>query len=512
MIHLALHGQLDSLTIRAWMQHYRYAVDEPLSLLQQNPGLPSKLRNMQTVALNEYAFIETVDDMQAREQWSAMSVPSDGPTKQQSEHAPKVADEVTLPPSNSSHSARSSGIPSISFDSAGSVRRPPPLVPKTWRDALVQELAYHDSLRSRTPRTTQGAIKNAAMIEKASILSVDDVVLGIAPIWEALKRLGQVKFDFTFAGLDVFSPWGEKVRIGAVGSQSRFIMPLFFSCTEAGALEDQREGKRTIRHFVHLVLCVAELVDNEPKTVQIVLYDSRRDTMHWDEIVHNAKRVIEESKWLGVDHSKTEVVYREAIGIVIPQKTDNDTSGLHVILNAFAVMLGIPIHNDRHRRVPTENDRRYATDDQFLTDGLRMVNLALAGFMDSSTIQAFFNVFGYSVEQRYGDPARSVVPVDAVGMNVEKLRRTLRSRQRDGNIALAESEGRRFQDEATATLMDCGLSSGEAWTAMAVRGEDDLQQAMQWHDEEVEEGFLRPEEALSPKTPDRSIFQPAVGP
>lgn len=36
MIHLAFRGQLDSLTIRAWMQHSKYAVDEPLSQLQRS--------------------------------------------------------------------------------------------------------------------------------------------------------------------------------------------------------------------------------------------------------------------------------------------------------------------------------------------------------------------------------------------------------------------------------------------------------------------------------------------
>lgn len=88
---LALQGQLDSLTIRAWMQHYKYAVDEPLSQLQQTQihksDSPNQLKNMQTVALNEDTFNEKIREMHTQAQveqqnhatfWKALSVPLHG--------------------------------------------------------------------------------------------------------------------------------------------------------------------------------------------------------------------------------------------------------------------------------------------------------------------------------------------------------------------------------------------------------------------------------------------------
>ena len=275
-------------------------------------------------------------------------------------------------------------------------------------------------------------------------------------------------------------------------------MPLFFSKISA---EELATGKGEIQDPGHLLLCVAELVDNEPKTVQVQVFYSRFGTVDNRYIVQKAGRVIRSCGWLSIIQPK-QVVFRPFVRTPVPEQVGINTCGLHVILNAWAVMLGIPIRPKR-RREPSKGDEMYATDEEFLKLGLRIVNLALEGFMDSTTIQAFFNVFGYSVEQRFGDLARAVIPVNAVGMNLNKLDRTLEKRHWDTLLAASGYRKIKYKDADMAYLRGEGLSEDEAWRALTITsGNRDL--AFQWHYERDPAGELpTPEDALSPKTPDR---------
>lgn len=517
MICLALQGRLDSLTIRAWMQHFNYAVDESLSQLQQiqaqNPGLPNKFRNIQTVALNEDAFNEIVDHIHVQEQADnqhpatiigAVSVQPDAAAAQKSGPAPKVTNGAALPPGQDSL-AESSGASDVSTSSPTSaiIPQPPQATfppPRTWNDRLAQGLVYHRNLRARNPRTTEDALKDATRITSFSNMADYEVILGIAPIWEGLKRLGRADFDFTYAGMELFSPGGEQQGVGAVGRWSRFIMPLYFPPTDAEPLEDPGEGKKKIVGVGHLLFCVAELVDDRPMTVQIQILDSLTDTVDRQRIAQEVQKIIQRSGWLG---PMVAPIYRPYSLIRVPQQVGYNTCGLHVIFNAWATMLGIPILPSHQRRKRPDRDGDVATDDRFLKLGLEIVNLALAGFMDSATIQAFFNVFGYSVEQRSGDRARAVVPVHAVGMNQDKFRLTLAKRHWGSRLAFARLQNVTFPDAATAHLAELGLSEDEAWTALVIAG-GDPQRAFHWHfGRDVPGELPRPEEALSPQTPDR---------
>lgn len=514
LMRLALLGQLDSLTIRAWMQHYKYAVHEPLSQLQQtqiqNPGLPNKLRNMQTVALNENAFNELVNDMHTQEQasnqghatiWGAVPVPPNSTTIQKSENARKVATRVTLPSAGQGQVAGPSG------SSTGTARTPPlPQTsiptPRNWKEKLVRSVAHHRALREKNPRTTRDTLKDASTIVDSSRMADFDVVLGIAPIWEGLKRLGRADFDFTYAGMDMFSPGGGQRGVGAVGRWSRFIMPLFISSTKAEALEDQGKGQGKINSVGHLLLCVAELVDDQPMTVQIEILDSRMGTVNPRQIEARAQTIINDSGWLGANGSETRIVYRPYISRQVPRQVGVNTCGLHVIFNAWATMLGIPIYPSLLRRGRRRGDVNDATDQGFLRRGLEIVNLALGGFMDSATIQAFFNHYGYSVEQRFRDPARAVIPVKAVGMNQDKFRRTLEKRHWSSIIASARARNVRHSDADMADLVGQGLTADQAWTALSITG-GNPKWAFQWHyGPDVPGELPKPEEALSPRTPE----------
>ena len=456
MIVLALRGQLDSLTIRAWMQHSKYAADEPLSQLQC-PDSPNDLRNMQTVALNENAFNEIVNRMYTEEQAGRQS---------------PLQERVTYAPS------------------------------RTWQGSLNRGITKWRDKKTNHPRTTQGGLKNPTVIRGYSNMADYEVVLGIAPIWEGLKRLGRADFDFTYAGTDVFAPGGDQDKVGAVGGWSRFIMPLFFSNYESGELENQGKGKGTINSVGHLLLCVAELVDvaelidGPTMTVHLEIFDSSPGSVHIDVITDKAERIIKDSRWLGKKGSRSEILYTYTARPV-PHQVGINTCGLHTILNAWAYMLNIPIHGDTLRRGRDE-EAFNNTDHRFLQQGLQILNLALAGFMDSTTIQAFFNTYGYSAQQRINDPARAVVDVNAIGMNMEKLRRTIQRYQVEDKLAKARAQNKSFPDADMRTLTEQDISEEDAWKLL-VLSKGDVDAALARSYEEV----TNPEDALSPTTPDR---------
>ena len=204
MVRLALRGQLDSLTIQAWMQHSKYAVDKPLSQLQQSQiqisGSRNQLKNLQTVALSEDTFNGKIREMHTQEQvdaqnhatlWETISVPLEDTPTQKSGHALPTSDQgpVVGPSGSSTGSANVPPVPQAYHSS-----------PRSWRQSLDQGLAYHKNLKARNPRTTNNTLKTASLIPRSSDMADYDMVLGIAPIWEGLKRPGNAKYDFAYAG------------------------------------------------------------------------------------------------------------------------------------------------------------------------------------------------------------------------------------------------------------------------------------------------------------------------
>lgn len=234
------------------MQHSRYAVDVPLSYLQQaesdHPATPSSLQNMQTVALNENAFNIIVNEIHVQEQatnqscaelWASIGSAPDGPMAKQTGHSTEAG--VAIAPSSlvsgpSNAQDASTGVVS----STESTVSPQPALPspKTWQQSLIRGLAIIRALRTKNLPTTKSTSKTPTKIRSSSNLADYEAVLGIAPIWEGLKRLGRPDVDFTFAGLDVLCPTpGVRQGVGAVGRWSRFIMPLYFDSVSEEALE-----------------------------------------------------------------------------------------------------------------------------------------------------------------------------------------------------------------------------------------------------------------------------------
>ena len=523
MVNLALRGRLDSLTIQAWMQNYKYTVQVPFSQLQrhqtQHSELPNNLRKMQSVAINKDSFNKMVNQSYMREQaakqthaivWADIPIPSGkapahpskpankDPTPHSSQDPTSTNDPIASP-----SSASSSSISYFLGSPSSPVRHPSPVrgdyaPPRNWQAKLILGMTINRTLSTKIPRGTQDTRKTPTIIPSASNMTDDNVILGIAPIWEGLQRRRQAQVDFTYAWMDVLSPMPMLERIGAVGRRSKFIMPLFFDPA----------GKETNDGIGHLLLCVAEVVDYEkkktegPTEVQLEILDSRPGTVAIEHIVSKAKEAIESSHWLARKGSgRREIVYRPPIERKVPLQVGRNTCGLHTILNAWAYMLNIPIYpHATRRRFP--NDSSYNDDDRFIERGLQMVNLALAGYMDSRTIQAFFNVWGYSVQQDYTNPNDEANEVRAVGMNQDKFLRTLKRRQQSRRMGRAIYNLKRFPDADMDSLMAFGLNEEEAWNALVVN-KGRVQKALLWHFGFDPSGVLpRVEDALSPKTPD----------
>ena len=580
MINLAFKGQLDSLTIRAWMQHSKYAVDVPFSQLQQiqmpQPDLPNELRNMQTVALNHASLDQIVMTLYAQEQaekqnhtmdWGDVtnepdgqlirmkvtpsvtvptsgrnSIPTQDPVSRQdpafgqhpasrqdpaSRHDPASREDPDSrqdpaigqhpvsrqDPNFSEHpasaSSQDSDTSSLSiYASVGPPRND--AYPKTWQQSLVYRLNRNKTQRANTHRRTDDALKNATVIHSCSEMADYDVVLGIAPIWEGLNRLSRPDLNFAFAGMDIFAPArapeDQPEIIGAIGRWSRFIMPLFFSKEDSIRLEKQGKGKGTIEDVGHLLLCVAELVDvaeareRPAMTVQLEILDSSPGAVSEEDILRKAKSTIKDSCWLARKGRQGRVKYKLIVRKV-PRQVGSNTCGLYTILNAWAYMLGIPIHPHDFRRGRDETTLNDAIDSEFLRQGLEIVNLALKGFMDSATIQAFFHAHGYSVEQRFGDSSRAAVKVYAIGMNQDKLGRTLHRWRMIEKTASARAENKQFNEEDMRTLMNNNnLTEDDAWMAL-VMGKGHVDRALAWWITWNIQGQLQPEEALSPQTP-----------
>ena len=279
----------------------------------------------------------------------------------------------------------------------------------TWEQIFNHRLELHHNQQD-----TAGDRHEYHRIDRASGMIVDDVLIAIATIREPLRKEGN---DFAIAGPDVIDPSLQQVvaagvlqGTGVIGEGNVFIMPLFFPPSEE---ELDKEHKRNLEKkgnantdttnssFIlgHFLLAVAERTYAESVKVKVEILDSEEQYIHPDVIRRRAKEIV--CTWLGTE-VEPEFVFRDA-----PQQAYmSNACGLYVILNAWATMLDIgPITKGRHRR------GRCGNDTDFVKHGLEIVNLALAGFMDSRTIRAFLNRFGYTdVEE----------PIDREDIDVEK--------------------------------------------------------------------------------------------
>ena len=308
---------------------------------------------------------------------------------------------------------------------------------EAWEHILKDGLARHRRGKAKKPS------QDSYHIEQHSGMSIEDVLFGIAAIWEPLRKLDlfqEPDFGYAFAGLDVFDPEtvaGGLLGPGVVGKQNKFIMPVLFRPSEEEALEyfyklqtyrRDRVGPNSGKHsradepLGHLILAVAERDSWASREIRIYVRDSLCWYVDRKTVDEKLQELVMSSGWMTQPRADQDRRLRDVsqspitcsiIDIDVPQQSDPYSCGLSTILNAWAVMLGVPIRQDLERLSDGRDD---------LDIGLEIVNLALAGCMDSRTIRAWLYVSGLSEDPR--SSMLDVAPnfeVEASSMNAAKM-------------------------------------------------------------------------------------------
>lgn len=363
-----------------------------------------------------------------------------------------------------------------------------------WAGILHRGLACHRRHQRRSGKLRKG--KEPHQIDRYWNLDIDSVILAIASIWDALRKRGVI---YAFAGVDVFDPdvvrSGQLSGDGVVGGPRKFIMPLSIPPNRSAqktTLDHYNRNKAKAKHSKdaaaapavgHIVLAVAERLSGESNVVTINTLDSRVGTFPSRFVDGKAALLAIRSGWLGHTRSQYSTMPlqhwpRDKLPRVhhhlVPQQPDGSNAcGLFTIFNAWAVMLGIPLRTHRRRRGCRSNE-------EFLRLGHEFVNLALAGSMDSRTIQAFLNVFGLSERQDAASQEDDVTLVDAVRMSHERLLAALNlQRHRDADFPMPsltpESEdgtdqGNQFpEDDVRLLIISGGIEATREQALRALR-------------------------------------------
>ena len=458
LINLGLAGKLDSRTIRAFFQCYEYVQPQDWGAVRTeeattSPNKEHGLRNIQTVLMNGAVLAGTVADMHRQEDFQAGPCPVGRPR---------------LPRGTNTAAA--------------------------WQMRFRKGLDRNRNLRHR--------LTNNPITQIRSPLDMEDdlVVLGVASIWEGLRAAG---FQYAFGTCDTFrANRTEATKIEGLTAVLRphpLIMPLLFNMempdtpdnattkdvnkvkSPPGSMRPPPRPKgRTRRHdpIGHHLLAVAERISLENDKVKISIFDSRPGTVPLEDIHEAANGLVRHTGWMGVDsHGNPATVWPEFVHEVIttPSQQGGNTCGFYLIFNAWAKMLGIPI-NPYAGRVPGTTPWR-----AFRSAGLEMINLALAGCMDSGTIQAFLNLHGYSVSQDPTDPTVHVVHMNAAAMDslqlediMTKLRAVEVKRVQDfegasvsfphaASASVPEADSQSFPETDMLSMVRLGLTHEEAY-------------------------------------------------
>lgn len=350
--------------------------------------------------------------------------------------------------------------------------------------------------RVRRQRIKKSKEKWLSKIKSIEALSIIEVIIAIASVWAAIKG-GEL---YAYGGLDVFDPAQyedpekQMEKIGAVGKPahldsdqpSRFIMPLLVpEDVEASKSDPKGKGKQKLSDGIdHLVLVIAELSsgNDQGSHVKLDVFDSyppKTGTPKAQRRERNIKwftqKIITDSGWLSfLDTSEDVSLSDDYHYHTTPRQEGINACGMYVILNAWAAMLGIPVHPETKRRTYRDSPQSEEAP-RFLALGLEIINLALAGCMDTRTIQAYLNVHGYSVSQ--DSQAKGQHPkhlVNTIKMDQSGLRRYLQQQLYNDNLAADASTCQNIDDRMIEGVRSVfpDKSKGQICTALVLSDMD----------------------------------------
>ena len=240
----------------------------------------------------------------------------------------------------------------------------------------------------------------------------DDTFMPIASVWEGLRKAG-LEFAFgtevTFRGNRT-----KETRISdttAVLGPAPLIVPLIFG------EEIPQKGRHA--SLGHHLLAVVSQPDNDDKAVEVLILDSAPGAVPSRMIEEAVAGLIRYTGWLGIDLKGRPLPVAHSISYEVlptPHQEGKDSCGFYLILNAWAFMFGIDIHPGHQRRIQTSVE-------DFHREGLKLINMALAGYMDSKTIEAFLMVHGYAAELQGHE--RSMPEIKTARLDTKRFENTI---------------------------------------------------------------------------------------
>lgn len=325
-------------------------------------------------------------------------------------------------------------------------------------------------------------------IRNISGLTKGYISVAIASVWEGLEGIEGNLHSFG----DCSTP--EKPVPSIVRCRKDIILPLMFtvpvtSDSNANPIshgEGHTDSGRadTVPEQYHWMLAVAKEAEPEegrPRLVDIEIYDSAPGTIDPAQTMSRIKEIISDCGWLGTDwegyNKYIKASKKTAIGMPCPRQTEGDTSALHTILNAWVIMLQIPL---RRRDRPSEWNQ-FETN-AFHKDARDIINLAMAGCMTSQTIQAFMVYHHYSETKTTdenllmpddGDAMAACRQMKTLRMWTDRFYPLLREKFAQDRLEAARDEQHEFPKEDMMAVMKEG-GTFMAWGALVLsRGEVD---------------------------------------
>ncbi|KAL8869561.1 MAG: hypothetical protein Q9174_004186 [Haloplaca sp. 1 TL-2023] len=277
-----------------------------------------------------------------------------------------------------------------------------------WRRIFEERMQFHREQQGQDEAwRSHLAWRNGPMISPDPIHQIvgrarlygDDVVLSIACLWQALRSGDD---DSAFTSYDFF--------------QACHLCP-----TDAAAFEfhiSAAVGRYESKHLIipiiggdHILLAVATRpTDSEISKIQYEIFDSSPLCLDPATIERAVRNAVVRSGWLARDTKgyacapATEPALTR-ITRDVPAQVSVNSCGIHAILNAWVYLLRLPPLNSTSRYDSEEDlhplDQREV---QFITNAEEMINLALTSHMDTLTIRAFINGYGYCELQDPDNP------------------------------------------------------------------------------------------------------------
>ncbi|KAL8774455.1 MAG: hypothetical protein Q9209_000828 [Squamulea sp. 1 TL-2023] len=307
-----------------------------------------------------------------------------------------------------------------------------------WRITWESRVQRYEERRDQDPNVDHH------QLESWADLVDEDVVLGIATVWDAV--VSQVGRPFAFNDHNQYGVVrsafedkdGKRAKVlAAVHGPHDLLIPMVMDGyyisppNSAGFPPEQDPNNRTTppptavgdnpKEYKgsngHTILAVAQLVvrdESNGDQVRMIVMDSYPGNKPAERIENNVGKTIRRIGWLGMDKDGRQIENRDAPPRIIerkqlrvPHQVSVNSCGIHTILNAWRYMLELPELDSNvrlHGKHYLTEEQAEEEESQFIEGALTMINLALAGYMDLLTIQAFFNYYGYCQLQDPDNP------------------------------------------------------------------------------------------------------------